>query len=79
MKTIKSYVRGLRKYRKVLDRSLAKISQEISRVDSGLAALGTGAGRPRKARKRRKMSKASRAKISAGMRKHHKEAAPEKA
>ena len=64
MKTLKSVIRTLRKQKRIAAQAIEKLTQEVERIDAGIAALNTG-GRPAgKTRKRRKMSKAARRKIS---------------
>ena len=66
MKTLKSVIRTLRKQKRIAAQTIEKLTQEVERIDAGIAALNTNTGgRPAgKTRKRRKMSKAARRKIS---------------
>jgi hypothetical protein len=66
LKTLKSVIRTLRKQKRIAALTIEKLTHEVERIDAGIAALNTGAGgRPAgKTRKRRKLSKAARQRIS---------------
>jgi cell division protein FtsB len=63
VKTLKSVIRTLRKQKRIAAQTIEKLTQEVERIDAGIAALNTG--RPAgKTRKRRRLSKAARQRIS---------------
>jgi cell division protein FtsB len=66
LKTLKSVVRTLRKQKRIATQTIEKLTQEVERINAGIAALNTGTGgRPAaKSRKRTKLSKAARQRIS---------------
>ena len=69
MKTLKSVIRTLRKQKRITAQTIEKLTEEVERIDAGIAALNTG-GRPSgKTRKRRKLSKAARERISIAQKK----------
>jgi hypothetical protein len=78
--SVKKVERDLKRLRKVLLREVARAERAVAAFDAKFR-LAAGPGRPSKTRKRRKMSKAARARISAGMKRRHRErkAAAEKA
>jgi hypothetical protein len=71
LKTLKSVIRTLRKQKRIAAQTIEKLSQEVERIDAGIAALNTGAGgRPAgKTNRRRKLSKAARQRISIAQKK----------
>lgn len=69
LKTLKSVIRTLRKQKRIAAQTIEKLTQEVGRIDAGIAALNTG-GRPAgKTYRRRKLSKAARQKISMAQKK----------
>ena len=69
MKTLKSVIRTLRKQKRIAAQTIEKLTQEVERIDAGIAALNTG-GRPAgKTRRRSTLSKAARQRISVAQKK----------
>jgi len=66
LKTLKSVIRTLRKQKRIAAQTIEKLTREVERINAGIAALNTGkGGRPAgKIRRRRKLSKAARQRIS---------------
>jgi cell division protein FtsB len=75
LKTLKSVIRTLRKQKRIATQTIEKLTQEVERIDAGIAALnaGTGGRPPGKTRKRRKLSKAARQRISVAQKRRWRE------
>jgi cell division protein FtsB len=69
LKTLKSVIRTLRKQKRIAAQTIEKLTREVERIDAGIAALNTGSPSAGKTRKRRKLSKAARQRISAAQKK----------
>ena len=71
LRTLKSVIRTLRKQKRIAAQTIEELTQEVERIDAGIAALNTGTGgRPAgKTRKRGKLSKAARQRISMAQKK----------
>jgi cell division protein FtsB len=71
LKTLKSVIRTLRKQKRIATQAIEKLTQEVERIDGGIAALNSGTGgRPAgKTHRRRKLSKAARQRISVAQKK----------
>jgi cell division protein FtsB len=71
LKTLKSVIRTLRKQKRIAAQTIEKLTQEVERIDAGIAALNTGTGGrpPGKTRRRRRLSKAARQRISMAQKK----------
>jgi cell division protein FtsB len=71
LKTLKSVIRTLRKQKRIATQTIEKLTQEVERIDAGIAALNTGTGGrpPGETRRRRRLSKAARQRISMAQKK----------
>jgi cell division protein FtsB len=71
LKTLKSVIRTLRKQKRIATQTIEKLTHEVERIDAGIAALnaGTGSHPAGRTRKRRKLSKAARQRISVAQKK----------
>jgi cell division protein FtsB len=71
LKTLKSVIRTLRKQKRIAAQTIEKLTQEVERIDAGIAALNTGTGGrpPGKTRRSRRLSKAARQRISIAQKK----------